>query len=39
VPALVGAPLVFLALLAAKMIGKMIPLVPTVRAFNYLGHG
>jgi Kef-type K+ transport system membrane component KefB len=39
VPALVGAPLVFLALLAAKMIGKMIPLVPTVRALNYLGHG
>jgi glutathione-regulated potassium-efflux system ancillary protein KefC len=38
VPALVSAPLVFLALLAAKMLNKMIPLVPTVRAFNYLGH-
>jgi glutathione-regulated potassium-efflux system ancillary protein KefC len=38
VPALIGAPLVFLALLAAKMISKMVPLVPTVRAFNYLGH-
>jgi glutathione-regulated potassium-efflux system ancillary protein KefC len=38
VPALVGAPLVFLALLAAKMLSKMIPLTPTVRAFNYLGH-
>jgi glutathione-regulated potassium-efflux system ancillary protein KefC len=38
VPALVSAPLVFLALLAAKMLSKMIPLVPTVRAFNYIGH-
>ena len=38
VPALIAAPLVFLALLATKMISKMIPLVPTVRAFNYLGH-
>ncbi|MGA3206046.1 MAG: cation:proton antiporter [Bryobacteraceae bacterium] len=38
VPALIGAPLVFLTLLAAKMISKMVPLVPTVRAFNYLGH-
>jgi glutathione-regulated potassium-efflux system ancillary protein KefC len=38
VPALIGAPLAFLALLAAKMLSKMIPLVPTVRAFNYLGH-
>ncbi len=36
VPAPVGAPLVFLALLAAKMLSKMIPLVPTRRAFNYL---
>ena len=36
VPALVGAPLVLLMLLAAKMLSKMIPLVPTVRAFNYL---
>src|SRR5712691_8156099 len=38
VSVLVRAPLVFLALLAAKMLSKMIPLVPTVRAFNYLGH-
>jgi Kef-type K+ transport system membrane component KefB len=38
VPALVAAPLVFLALFAAKMISKMVPLVPTVRSFNYLGH-
>lgn len=38
VPALIGAPLAFLALLAAKMLSKMIPLVPTVRTFNYLGH-
>jgi glutathione-regulated potassium-efflux system ancillary protein KefC len=36
VPALVGAPLVFLGMLATKMLSKMIPLVPTVRAFNYL---
>jgi glutathione-regulated potassium-efflux system ancillary protein KefC len=36
--ALVSAPLVFLSLLAAKMLSKMIPLVPTVRAFNYIGH-
>jgi glutathione-regulated potassium-efflux system ancillary protein KefC len=38
VPALIAAPLVFVTLLAAKMITKMAPLVPTVRAFNYLGH-
>jgi len=38
VPALVAAPFVFLTLLAAKMFSKMIPLVPTVRAFNYVGH-
>jgi Kef-type K+ transport system membrane component KefB len=38
VSALVAAPLVFLALFAAKMLTKMIPLVPTIRAFNYLGH-
>ena len=38
VPALISAPAVFLALFAAKMIGKMVPLVPTVRAFDYLGH-
>jgi len=38
VSALVAAPLVFLALFAAKMLTKMIPLVPTIRAFDYLGH-
>ncbi len=38
VPALIATPLAFLALLAAKMVGKMIPLVPTVRAFNHAGH-
>ena len=38
VPALIATPLVFLALLAAKMVSKMVPLVPTVRAFNYIGH-
>lgn len=38
IPALVATPLVFAALLAAKMLTKMVPLVPTVRAFNYLGH-
>jgi len=38
VSALVAAPGVFLALFAAKMIGKMVPLVPTIRAFDYLGH-
>jgi Kef-type K+ transport system membrane component KefB len=38
VPALAASPFVFLALLAAKMISKMVPLVPTVRAFNHQGH-
>jgi glutathione-regulated potassium-efflux system ancillary protein KefC len=38
VGALIAAPAVFLALLAAKMLGKLVPLVPTVRYFNYLGH-
>ncbi|MCZ2074195.1 MAG: cation:proton antiporter, partial [Bryobacterales bacterium] len=38
ISALVAAPAVFLALFAAKMLSKMVPLVPTVRAFNYLGH-
>jgi glutathione-regulated potassium-efflux system ancillary protein KefC len=38
VPALVATPVAFLALLAAKMTGKMVPLVPTVRAFNHVGH-
>ena len=38
VPALVASPFVFLILLAAKMVSKMVPLVPTVRAFNHVGH-
>jgi glutathione-regulated potassium-efflux system ancillary protein KefC len=38
VPALLAAPLVFVALFAAKMLAKMAPLVPTIRCFNYLGH-
>jgi glutathione-regulated potassium-efflux system ancillary protein KefC len=38
VPALIASPFVFLVLLAAKMISKMVPLVPTVRAFNHVGH-
>src|SRR5207249_2571563 len=38
VPALIAAPITFLALLLAKMTAKMIPLVPTIRAFNYIGH-
>jgi glutathione-regulated potassium-efflux system ancillary protein KefC len=35
VPALVAAPLVFLALFGAKMFSKIIGLFPTVRAFKY----
>jgi Kef-type K+ transport system membrane component KefB len=38
VPALLAMPLAFLALFAAKMVSKMVPLVPTVRAFNHSGH-
>ena len=38
VPALMAMPLAFLALLAAKMVCKMVPLIPTVRAFNHVGH-
>jgi Kef-type K+ transport system membrane component KefB len=38
VPALIAMPFAFLALLAAKMVCKMVPLVPTVRAFNHVGH-
>jgi glutathione-regulated potassium-efflux system ancillary protein KefC len=38
VPALVATPLAFLALFAAKMVSKMVPLVPTVRAFDHEGH-
>jgi len=35
VPALMAAPLVFLALFGAKMVSKMIGLYPTVKAFKY----
>jgi Kef-type K+ transport system membrane component KefB len=38
VPALLATPLAFLALFAAKMVSKMVPLVPTVRAFDDEGH-
>jgi Kef-type K+ transport system membrane component KefB len=38
VPALIAMPFAFLALFAAKMVSKMVPLVPTVRAFNHEGH-
>jgi Kef-type K+ transport system membrane component KefB len=38
VPDIVRAPLVFLILLATKMTAKLVPLVPTVRSFNYIGH-
>ena len=38
VPALVATPLVFVALFAAKMMGKMVPLLPTVRHFDHNGH-
>lgn len=38
VPALLAAPLVFLSLFAVKMTTKLVPLVPTVRSFNYAGH-
>jgi Kef-type K+ transport system membrane component KefB len=38
VPALIAAPLVFVALFFAKMISKLTGLLPTVRAFGYSGH-
>lgn len=38
VPDIFAAPLVFVVLLAAKMVSKLVPLVPTVHSFNYLGH-
>ncbi len=38
VPALMAAPLVFLALFSAKMITKLAGVLPTVRAFGYSGH-
>src|ERR1039457_3708451 len=38
VPALIAAPLVFVALFFAKMASKLAGLLPTVRAFGYRGH-
>lgn len=38
VPALIAAPLGFVILLIAKSVAKLVPLVPTVRFFNYIGH-
>lgn len=38
VPALVAAPLSFVALFFAKMLSKLLGLMPTVRAFGYSGH-
>jgi len=38
VPALIAAPLAFVALFFAKMIAKLAGVLPTVRAFGYDGH-
>jgi len=38
VPALIAAPLVFLALFCSKMVFKLAGLLPTVRTFGYDGH-
>ena len=38
VPTLIAAPMVFVALLLAKMSSKLAGLIPAVRAFNYLRH-
>ncbi len=38
VPALVAAPLAFVALFFAKMVSKLAGLLPTVRGFGYSGH-
>jgi glutathione-regulated potassium-efflux system ancillary protein KefC len=38
VPVLIAAPLVFVALFAAKMGSKLLGLLPTVRAVGYTGH-
>ncbi len=38
IPDIVVSPIVFVVLLATKMVSKLVPLVPTVRSFNYLGH-
>lgn len=37
-PVLIAAPLVFVALLFAKMGSKLVGLLPTIRAFGYRGH-
>ena len=37
IPALIAAPLVFIALFMSKMFSKLIGLVPAVRSFNYRG--
>ncbi len=38
VPALIGAPLIFIVLFLAKMGTKLAGVLPTVRAFGYDGH-
>jgi Kef-type K+ transport system membrane component KefB len=38
VPALLAAPLIFVVLFFAKMITKLVGLVPVVRAFKHAGH-
>jgi Kef-type K+ transport system membrane component KefB len=38
VPALIAAPLIFVALFFAKMGSKLLGVLPTVRAFGYGGH-
>ncbi|MGA2184221.1 MAG: cation:proton antiporter [Bryobacteraceae bacterium] len=38
VPALLAAPMIFVVLFFAKMITKLVGLVPVVRAFQYQGH-
>jgi Kef-type K+ transport system membrane component KefB len=38
VPALLAAPLIFVVLFFAKMITKLVGLVPVVRSFRYAGH-
>ena len=38
VPDIIAAPVVFLVLLGVELVAKLVPLVPTVRYFNYIGH-
>jgi glutathione-regulated potassium-efflux system ancillary protein KefC len=38
IPVLIAAPVTFLFLLMAKMTAKLIPLVPTIRSFSYVGR-